>query len=385
MYGDRTKLREILYNLLSNACKFTDHGKIYLSVGKEKSDQIVFTVSDTGKGISHEEIKKIFLAYSQTASGRNSSVKGTGLGLMLCKRLCDLMEGRIEVRSEINEGTTFRVYLPRTHSQISKDWIPATSPILQSGNNNTVLVIDDDPQVHELMHHLLAKKGFEIVSAISGQEGLRLAKQVKPFAITLDVIMPEMAGWEVLQKIKEDPELMHIPVIIVSVVGGIPRDLPVRVDDFLTKPVNNQLLLAILSRYRASQDEKTILLVDDDATSRELMRRIVSKEGWSVIEAENGKVALEVLSKSQPQIILLDLVMPEMNGFQFIEEFKKNPAWKQIPIIILTGTALTREERENLKGSIDVILSKKEGGYLELERVMTQLKKLKEKNTSMTA
>jgi signal transduction histidine kinase/CheY-like chemotaxis protein len=366
MYGDRTKLREILLNLLSNSCKFTEGGKITLQA-EIYGGEVTFEVRDTGIGMSIEEQKKLFIPYSQVGQQKKKPGTGTGLGLMLCKKLSEMMGGQIFVESEQNKGTVFTVNLPLVFK---------ASMLSETRTSKQVLVIDDDPAVHEIIQHVLKKENLEILSAMHGEEGLRLAKEHQPLAIILDLIMPGLDGWEVLIKLKEDEQLREIPVIISTVDdSAIPRKrLSIKVDEYLIKPINSSLLITILKRYRPlAKGKNKVLIVDDDQETRNIVVRIAEKEGWETLEAENGDYALKALENAKPHLILLDLMMPVMNGFEFVQHFRKQQEHKEIPVVVLTSKDLTREERNYLGGFAHKILEKASGGIEELQEMIREI------------
>jgi CheY-like chemotaxis protein len=227
--------------------------------------------------------------------------------------------------------------------------------------NRTVLVIDDDPTARDLMQRFLSKEGFQVITAADGDTGLHIAKQLHPLAITLDVMMPGMDGWSVLTTLKADPDLADIPVIMLTIVSDKNMGYALGASDYLLKPIRRERLVTILEKYRCPPSACQVLIVEDDEPTRELMRRMLEKAGWEVAEAENGRVALTKLSETRPELILLDLMMPEMDGFQFINEVRRQPEWAAIPIVIVTAMDLTPEERKRLNGSVQHILQK--GSY----------------------
>jgi CheY-like chemotaxis protein len=227
-----------------------------------------------------------------------------------------------------------------------------------SGGADTVLVIDDDPAVHDIMRRLLEPEGFRIVTAPNGDEGVRLARSLHPVAITLDVMMPGRDGWSVLTEIKGDKELAPIPVVMLSMAEDKNLGYALGASDYLIKPIQRSNLLAALRKHRREAVGGTVLIVEDDADARELMRRTLEKEGWSVMEAANGRVALQYVSQNAPQLILLDLMMPEMNGCQFVTELRSRPEWRSIPVVVLTAKELTPEDQECLRDAVQDIMQK---------------------------
>jgi CheY-like chemotaxis protein len=223
------------------------------------------------------------------------------------------------------------------------------------------LVIDDDATVHDLMQRFLGREGLRMATATSGEEGLRLARALRPAAITLDVMLPGMDGWAILTVLKADPLLADIPVIMLTIVDDKNLGYALGAADYLTKPVDWDRLAAILQKYRCAHPPCTVLVVEDDADTRDMLRRMLTKENWAVTEASNGRVALERVAESQPELILLDLMMPEMDGCAFLETLRHQDAWRSIPVVVVTAKDLTPEDRQRLNGYVEQILQK--GAY----------------------
>src|SRR6266849_5298911 len=323
MRADLTKVRQALFNLLSNACKFTDRGTISLAVTRETigdQDWMVFSVSDTGIGMTPEQLARLFEAFSQADAATTRKYGGTGLGLALSRRLCRMMGGDVLVDSEEGRGSTFTIRLPAVVADaVEEAAAPAEAVDLSPVGIGTVLVIDDEAAVRDLMQRFLTKAGFRVITASGGEEGVRRARELKPDAITLDVMMPGMDGWAVLSALKADPELADIPVIMLTIVDDKNLGYALGASDYLTKPIDRERLVTVLEKYRR---DAPVLVVDDDATLRELLRRILEGAGYTVVEAENGRVALERLRTLAPGVILLDLMMPEMDGFEVVAEVR---------------------------------------------------------------
>jgi signal transduction histidine kinase/DNA-binding response OmpR family regulator len=369
MRSDVTKLRQMLFNLLSNASKFTERGTIALQVGRERvngGEWISFSVSDTGIGMSPEQTSKLFQAFTQADTSTTRKYGGTGLGLAISRQFCHIMGGEITVSSTPGEGSTFTVRLPAIVTESKADILPrseeTTSTTEQvSEGAPTVLVIDDDPTMQDLVQRFLSKEGLKMIAARSGEEGIRLAKEHHPAVITLDVLMPGMDGWAVLTQLKADPLLSEIPVIMLTIMDEKQMGYALGAADYLTKPIDWERLAAVLQRYECARPPCPVLLVEDDPVMREMLQRRLEKEGWKVIEAENGRVALERMAERRPDLILLDLMMPEMDGFQFLDEIHKREDWRPIPIIVVTAKELTAQDRQRLNGSVEKILQK--GAY----------------------
>lgn len=386
MHADLTKVRQILLNLLSNASKFTENGTITLTVQRQgmkdesgrmndesKSSlippSITFTVSDTGIGMTKEQMAKLFQAFTQADTSTTRKYGGTGLGLAISYRFCQMMAGEITVESEPSKGSTFTVRLPlqvpaRTSESAYEPDVSSAIP--PPSNGLTVLVIDNDPNVRDLMVRYLSKDGFCVETAANGEEGLHLARSLRPDVITLDVMMPKLDGWTVLSRLKASPELADIPVIVLTIVDNKNLGFALGASDYVTKPIDYKRLTRLLNKYHPSAADLThssgrVLIVEDDLATREMFHRILEKEGWTISEAGNGRAALNQIEGHVPDLILLDLMMPEMDGFQFILELRRNPDWRQIPVVVITAIDLTPSDRQRLNGSVEQILKK--GSY----------------------
>jgi PAS domain S-box-containing protein len=359
--SDLTKVRQILFNLLSNAAKFTEHGAITLAVAREAladGEWVTFQVTDSGIGMTPEQVDKLFQAFAQADASTTRKFGGTGLGLAITKRLCRLLGGDVSVVSEPGAGSTFTVRLPAALAPAgaSAEASLVTSP--RPDGAGTVLVIDDDPVVRDVMHRFLNDEGFRVATASDGAEGLRLARELCPAVITLDVLMPHMDGWAVLTALKAEPGLADIPVIMLTMIDEKSFGYLLGAADYMTKPIDRRRLAAMLHKYRPAQPAGTVLVVEDDRATRRMLRRMLAQQGWTMTEAENGRIALEWMAAQTPVLIVLDLLMPTMDGFTFIAELCQREEWRTIPIVVLTAQELTPEERQRLNGSVAQILSK---------------------------
>lgn len=369
MHADQIKVRQGLFNLLSNAAKFTQKGSINLDVDREAmdgKDWIVFRVADTGIGLSQDQMLKLFQDFTQADASTTRKFGGTGLGLALTRRFCQLMGGDVTVHSLLGEGSIFTIKIPalviQTVSEIQDDGIGVAAPLGATlgveegltGETNCVLVIDDDPAQRDLMQRYLTKEGYCVITAPGGEVGLRMARELKPATITLDVMMPDMDGWSVLSALKADPALRDIPVIMLTMIDAPERGLALGAADYATKPVDRHRLSQMLKKYACPNPPCAVLLVQGD----EVTRDILQGEGWSVIAVANGALAIEFMERERPSVILLDLMTPEMDGFEFIERVRENPEWRRIPIVVVTATDFTADERRQLNGSVETILQK---------------------------
>jgi signal transduction histidine kinase/CheY-like chemotaxis protein/ligand-binding sensor domain-containing protein len=375
MRADVTKVRQTLFNLLSNASKFTEMGTIRLEVRGEKSEarnesanpvartsHFVFRVTDTGIGMTPEQISKLFEAFTQADASTTRKFGGTGLGLAISRKFCRLMGGDISVTSAPGKGATFTVTLPAEVSETPHPTDtrffqrPAPAPGVATGP--LVLVIDDDASVRELMQRSLGKDGFRVEVAADGRTGIEMAKRLGPAVITLDVMMPSLDGWAVLSALKADPLTANIPVVMLTIVDDKNMGFALGAADYFTKPIDWQRLSAVLHKYRKPAADQSVLVIEDDERTREMLRRSLQKEGWQVREAANGRLGLEQLGHGAPGLILLDLMMPEMDGFGFMQELRKRPDCAQVPVIVITAKDLTEEDRRRLSGEVARILGK---------------------------
>ncbi|MEG4091815.1 response regulator [Microcoleus sp. Pol12B4] len=385
MHADMTKVRQVLLNLLSNAAKFTQNGKIAIGVERIKNEQLKmknqeesseilisnseflsFRVADTGIGMTQEQLQRVFQPFTQGDASTTREYGGTGLGLAISQRFCQMMGGSIEVSSTLGSGTTFTVLLPKaiTHPEIPNKVHDSISPP-DAPAVGTVLVVDDDPISRDLIERALSRQGLHVEVAGGGEQALRLAKQLRPDAITLDVIMPGMDGWAVLSALKADPDLAEIPVILLSFVGNKSLGFALGASDYLTKPVDGKRLAALLNKYRRDQDGVAsnnltcqILIVEDDVATREILRCVLETQGWAVTEADSGRAALDRLKVARPHLILLDLMLPEIDGFELIGEIRKSHSGDPIPIVVITGKNLTPAESQQLNGYVERVLQK---------------------------
>ena len=369
-HQDLTKLRQTLLNLLSNAAKFTHAGTIILQVERTSQadgEWLTFSVSDTGIGIPADKLDHVFEEFSQADSSTTRDYGGTGLGLSISRRFCQMLGGELAVRSTAGVGSTFTARLPSvlpgTVAQTSAAAAPFKSDaelegIRVSGAGRTVLVVDDDPEARAIVERFLRKDGFEVATAASGAEGLRLVHKLQPAAITLDVMMPDMDGWSVLRALKADPMLEQIPVVMLTMVDDKSKGYALGATDYLTKPVDREQLRNALLRYYMPGESCSVLLVEDDQATREMMARTLENSEWQIVEAGNGREALERLAEKKPRLILLDLMMPVMDGFDFLLEMRANAEWQDIPVIVLTAKDLTEEDRRVLSGRVEQIVEK---------------------------
>jgi PAS domain S-box-containing protein len=378
MRADATKVRQAVLNLLSNAAKFTQGGEIELSLARNRIDgaeRVSITVSDTGMGIPPEKLDHVFQEFSQADDTTTRDFGGTGLGLAISRRFCQMMGGDLTLESRLGEGSIFRIDLPLgltadDHAEVERGQRAVDSTAVAS-EPLTVLVIDDDPTAVDLLSRTLQGAGLRVATASDGPEALRLARALKPSAITLDVLMPVMDGWSVLRELKADPMTQDIPVVMVTMTDDREQGYALGATEFLTKPIDRSRLVELLRRCTPESSVRRALVVDDQEESREVLRRGLENAEWQVSEAENGTVALASVADQCPSLILLDLMMPVMDGFEFVSELRKVEAWRRIPIVVVTAKDITAEDRQRLNGEV-VGLVQKSG--LERDALLTQIR-----------
>ena len=347
---DRTKVKQCLLNVLSNASKFTQNGKLTLAIERTDRATVQMTISDTGIGMSPAQLGRLFQAFSQADASTTKKFGGTGLGLAITRHFCRLLGGDISVASRVGEGSTFTIVIPdqaagpprpEATSELSAESTPNSN---EDSASITVLVVDDDAASRDLLTTNLRREGYRTVQARGGDEALELALKLRPDAITLDVLMPKTDGWAVLGALKANPELCDIPVIMVTVAPDRGIGLSLGAAEVMTKPVDRAELTALL-RHLLSRDGP-ILLVEDDLATRETVRSTIEKMGLTVAEVTNGRLALSWLAENPaPALILLDLMMPEMDGFEFLDTFNSRADWRHVPVVVITAKQLTAAER----------------------------------------
>jgi len=371
MAVDITRLRQVLFNLLSNASKFTENGKVSFIVSRKtinERDWINLTIRDTGIGMGPEQVAGLFESFSQVHHQNSIKFGGTGLGLAISKRICEIMGGDIFVESKPGEGSTFSVHLPVKILENEESKAPVSPEAEKaytlndqetdpSKKENIILVIDDDPMVHSQMKRSFEKEGYQIVTASDGEEGMNLARKLHPSLITLDILMPGTDGWTVLTELKADPELANIPVFVISMVDDENKGYSLGASEYLTKPIDRTRIHILMKRYK--WDSGSALVVEDDTGTRKMLSKMLEDYGLNVAEAGNGRIALDEVQKKPPSVIFLDLMMPVMDGFEFLEELRKKPKWRSIPIVVITSKNLTHADRLRLNGGVEKLIEKK--------------------------
>ena len=370
LHSDRTKLKQNLLNLLSNATKFTSSGTVTLTIARDASSPhspVSFKVQDSGIGMTPEQVAKLFSPFAQADASTTKRYGGTGLGLAITRHFCEILGGSISVDSATGVGSTFTMVLPSRlpHAAQIADQSMRLANAETDVNAPLVMVVDDDASSRELMAIVLRKEGWRVVEAGSGEVALEMARKLKPSAITLDIMMPRMDGWSVLTALKADPELASIPVVVVTVAADRGFAFSLGANDFMTKPIDRLQLGSLM--HHLLDDAATILMVDDDPQSRELIQRQLKLAHIAFFEAGSGKQAIEWLSANDPpSLILLDLTMPEMDGFMFLQEISRHPEWASIPVVVVSAQELTAQEREWLGDHARAVISKSSGSTRDL-------------------
>jgi signal transduction histidine kinase/DNA-binding response OmpR family regulator len=378
---DRQKLRQMLLNLLSNAAKFTEENLVRLHAFAEQQqgrEVCVFEVIDRGIGIPEEKLDELFEAFTQADESTTREYGGTGLGLTITKRFTDMMGGEIDVESQVGEGSTFRITLPvdvehpdggrgptageerveaaetETEAEEARQGEPEATR-----RGPLVLVIDDDPSVHRLMEQHLGREGFAVETARGADQGIEKARRLEPDVITLDVLMPDVDGWQTLDRLQSDPELTDIPVVMVTIVSDQNMGFSLGASDYLTKPVDREVLAGTLAEHAGKPNGRPIVIAEDDEETRQLLERTVERAGWSTVTAPDGQKALEALDNGiDPSALLLDLMMPNLDGFELLDELRERPDFRHVPVIVVTAAELSAEERKSLESKVDQIFRK---------------------------
>jgi signal transduction histidine kinase/DNA-binding response OmpR family regulator len=364
--ADRLRFRQVVLNLLSNAVKFTpDGGRVGIRASIRDQDLVVEVV-DTGPGVAVEDRQRIFDSFQQGAR-HPEQTEGTGLGLTLSKRILELHGGRIWLESETGKGSTFGFALPAGSGE------PALTSVPQAGRDSgfpaelvpgpgpTVVVVEDDRRSFDLLRVYLEAAGARVVSARDGEEGLDTVRRLSPAGVILDILLPGIDGWEVLAQLKADPETAAIPVVVVSMLDERGRGFALGAAEYLVKPVSKDPLLAAIHRAAAIPERQhTVVAIDDDSLAIELVRASLEPEGWTVLGAATGQEGLALIREQKPSAVLLDLLMPGMDGFEVVEALRADPDTKSVPVVILTSKSMTQQDKERLQGRITYVARKTE-------------------------
>lgn len=373
VFLDETKLRQVVLNLLSNAAKFTSDGLVRLSAERYrqgKKDWLVIKVKDSGIGMTGEQLERVFDPFLQADASTTREYGGTGLGLSISQKFCEMMGGSLTAESEKDVGSTFVIRLPTgTENQESEK--PAGEESSLNGTEASVLVIDDDEHVQDLMQRLLSREGYRVVSATSGEQGLKIAREIKPNVITLDVLMPGQDGWSVLSELKSDPDLVDIPVVMQSILDKPNKAFMLGASDYLTKPLERSRIAEVIRRLQ-NQKNRRALVVEDDANTQALFADWLRSDAWEVHTAKNGLDGLQSFLKHEPGLVILDLMMPEMDGFEFMDQIRNQPSAVDTSVIVVTAKDLTPADLERLNGGVQRIIQK---GDHKIDGILSEIKR----------
>ncbi len=356
--GDRTRLRQVLFNLLSNASKFTEGGTVTFRARREvvtgASDVVVFEVEDTGIGIPEDQQERVFAEFVQADGSTTRKYGGTGLGLAITRRLCQLMGGSVSLRSTVGVGSTFTIRLPYAPNAQLTPGGTLVGPTVRGG----ILVIDDDAWTRDVLSRTLARAGLPVMCVDNGPDGLELARTLEPRVIVLDILMPGMDGWEVLNALKAEPATARIPVVVLTMTQDRQLGAALGATHFLTKPFDREGLVDILRSLRATGVHGHALVVEDDPDTLELLTRSLLAAEWTVSTARNGIEGLTVIEQARPDVVVLDLMMPEMDGFDFVARVRAQEALRALPILVVTAKELTEDDFARLRGNVGRIIQK---------------------------
>jgi signal transduction histidine kinase/CheY-like chemotaxis protein len=358
--GDERRIKQVVANLVTNAVKFTPEGGRIDVAARVVDGEAHISVADTGIGIATTDHEAIFEAFRQIPSGPEPTPEGTGLGLTLSRQIVDLHDGRIWVESEVGRGSTFTFALPLGSPASGRAHLPADVPVPGDDRGNIVLLVEDDEHSIDLLSLYLRDAGLDVVVARDGEAGLELARTRRPAGIVLDIFLPRLDGWEFLARAKADPGLADLPIIIVSMVDERGKGLALGAADYLVKPVGREDLLNALAHVSALPPQAKVLAIDDDPMAIELIEAVLEPAGYVVIAARRGDEGIALARAERPDLLLLDLVMPEIDGFTVVDELRSDPATAEIPIIVLTSKTLTAGDKDRLKGRIAHVAQKAE-------------------------
>jgi CheY-like chemotaxis protein len=368
IFSDQDKIKQIVLNLLSNAAKFTHEGRILLSVQKQKEDHVKISVTDSGIGISEEALGRIFEEFQQADSSTTRQYGGTGLGLAISRNLARVLGGDLTAASKLGEGSTFTLTIPVYYGSKpafqpndKTDTVPERERQPEhSGPKHRILVIDDDPDAIYLLQEGLGDGEFDVIGARTGSDGLQIAREKQPEAILLDILLSGADGWQVLNDLKSEPTTAHIPVILLTIVDKKALGFKLGAAEYLLKPLNPTVVLDALHRVigKQGQERKCVLLVDDDPYVAEMLRQTLPESEFALDAAQDGEVGLQAIRALRPDVILLDLMMPKLDGFGVIEQLTADPELRNIPVIVISAKDLTQDESRILKERVAIVMKK---------------------------
>jgi CheY-like chemotaxis protein len=368
IFNDQDKIKQIVINLLSNAAKFTHEGRILLSVQKLNEEVLDISVMDSGIGIKEEALSRVFEEFQQADNTTTRQYGGTGLGLAISRNLARLLGGDLTATSEFGKGSTFTLTIPihygrKPASLLEQGPHPAQETAPPSGRDSgkhRILVIDDDPDALYLLQEGLGTNEFEVIGSRMGRAGVQIALAQKPDAILLDILMPETDGWQVLNDLKSEPATASIPVILLTILDKKALGFKLGAAEYLLKPLNPGLVLDALRRVIAEKGprRKCVLVVDDDPHVSQMLRQFLPDSEFDLNSAEDGEAGLQAVRELRPDVILLDLMMPRLDGFGVIERLRADPELHNIPVIVISAKELNRDEARALQESVSTVMQK---------------------------
>lgn len=374
--ADAMRVRQVLINLFSNASKFTDEGTITVSAERQ-GNYVRIGIKDSGPGISPEDQEKLFKAFSQVDASATRATGGTGLGLSICRELVNMHKGIIDVESEVGKGSTFFFTLPLFYPEDDIE-LEETEPSEQESDAPVILCIDDDEQVIQLYERYLSTQGYQVIALTEPKKALERVKEIKPHAVTLDIMMPGYDGWQVLQDLKSDEETQNTPIIICSIIEDTEKGYSLGATDYLLKPIIEEDLLTALDRIDMGGMIREVLVIDDDKDDLSLLEKFLSQSSkYEPVLARGGVEGWQKLQSAPPHAVILDLFMPDMDGFQILEKMQEKETLQDVPVIVVSGSDLTSTQQEKLsalnhhliqKGSLD-----SDGLLAVLERTLRQI------------
>ncbi len=356
--ADQTRVRQIILNLVSNAAKFTEKGSVRLRMVSTPKE-VLISVTDSGIGIPPDKLEHIFEEFTQVDASTTRKYGGTGLGLAISRKFVDMHKGRIWVESEVGVGSTFTFTLPREQAEPEPPVSRPTDLEARGEGKKLIMCIDDDPGVITLYKRYLEKQNYRVIGVTDPTKAVEEARRVLPYAITLDVMMPRKDGWDVLADLKKTPEISNTPILVCSIVQDKTRGFSLGAADYLVKPITEDELRRALERISRDKTINKILVVDDEPSALQLLKRILeSQPQYKVLDAPGGAQALQIVQNDKPDLVLLDLMMPEVDGFAVLDSIKSNPDTHDIPVIIVTAKEITAEDRERLNGNMTALYNK---------------------------
>jgi signal transduction histidine kinase/CheY-like chemotaxis protein len=366
VFLDRVRLHQVVLNLLSNAAKFTRRGTVEVTADRltdADHDWLIIEVRDSGIGMTEEQLERVFEPFAQADASTTREFGGTGLGLSISRQICELMGGSLSATSEKDKGSIFTVRIPVESSGIRVGIGPQPEAAAKQSNasepaeQRKVLVIDDDASIRDLMSRTLEREGYSVVTASSGEQGLELAARIRPAVIVLDVMLPSLDGWSVLTRLKSNPELADIPVVMQSILDESNKGFMLGASEYLTKPIDRKRVLEVITRLQRGDDHRA-LVVEDDADTRNIMASWLENAGWQVSTADDGAQGLEAWNSNPADLIILDLLMPNMDGFEFMEALRQSPGSADTRVVVVTAKDLNKSDIEKLGGSVERIIQK---------------------------